>query len=253
MNEHPIIFSTDMVKAILDGRKTMTRRVIKPQPNPCRHREVFSEGERGYNAPPDWQGKLIDWIDYKYEGREGWFCHICGNGLRHIDEYSAHGIICPYGQVGDRLWVKERHKLTALYSGMENVRVKCEYSNGEIRYFEWADIPKKQRQLLTRIKTWEVWRSARFMYKFSHRYDPEITELRVERLWEITEEDAQAEGVVWISEETAPNTNIFIPCGVKNFHLLWDRLNAKRGYGWDTNPWVWVISFKKVDNEKEST
>jgi len=232
MKETGMIFTTESVRAMLDGRKTQTRRVIKPQLT-C------------HCDKPDWRGEIIDWIGYKFEGRQGWFCYTCGNGLKHIDEYSAHGIICPYGQVGDRLWFKERHKLTRKSEG-----VICEYISGEEIYYSWADIPQKQRRMLNRIKTWGKWRPAHFMYKFLAVHWGEITGVRVERLQEITPSDAIKEGhptgdniprdgELWFRRKIADGK-------IRWFANLWDSLNAKRGYGWDTNPWVWVITFSTM-------
>jgi len=217
MKESPIIMSGDHPLKCLDGTKTMTRRVIVPQPNPCRHRDIFSEREYGYNAPPDWQGQIIDWIDYKYEGRESWFCYVCGNGLRHIDEYSAHGIICPYGQVGDRLWVRETWHVGLSSHGV------CPGYKADMKYRCGESMPQ-----LFPLK----WKPSIHMPRWASRILLEITEVRVERLQEITGEDAKAEGA-------EPYGYYFIG----GFKELWDSLNAKRGYGWETNPWVWVITF----------
>ena len=155
MKEHPIIFSTESVKAILEGRKIQTRRVIKPQP------------------------VLTDF---------GWVLTAKGD--------SPKPAYCPYGQVGDRLWIRRT----------------------------------KQGKFIWKKSEAEVWL--------------EITGVRVERLQEITIEDVKSEGI--LIKETTVGDWTFTSI-ITDFAILWDSLNFKRGYGWDTNPWVWVIEFKNVE------
>jgi len=222
MKESPIIFSTEMVRAILEGHKTMTRRVIKLQPS-------------FYGRDVHWKGKL--------------FAHEAGNWHKAISQF------CPYGQVGSRLWVREAHKLTKIQLDGDDW-IKCEYrseyeNDGAIRYFKWGDIPAKQQARLSRIRTWGKWRPARFMYRFLARTILEITEVRVEKLQEITEEDAKAEGICVIDNTT---DSTYSPPNYPDIHRdifidLWDSLNAKRSFSWKSNPWVWVIEFKKLKNE----
>jgi len=252
MKEHPIIISTSLIPATLEGRKTQTRRVIKPQP---------IEVDDKYHMW-DWQGKV-------------------GNSYFIRDWHNNQHILpkCPYGQVGDRLLIKETHKLTRKPEG-----VICQYKDGEERYFNWADIPQKQQARLGRIKTWGRWRSPRFMYNFLIRHKAEITNVRVERLQEITEDDAMKEGFKaqeqktwWQGYDTIdlgklgtelmhtqatgdkppdwmiePHRMLDRPdleslfSARSSFRAKWDSLNAKRGYGWDTNCWVWVISFRRL-------
>lgn len=244
IKETGIIMSGNHPKLILDGIKTQTRRVIKPQPKACRHKEVFGENDSQGDKPPDWRGQRIDWIGYKHEGRDGWFCYVCGNGLKHIDEFSAHGIICPYGQVGDRLGVKETHWRYGRWerngftkTGKQAWKFKA--TTDECLFFD--DEPRKlypnfSRQHLANLK-YSDWfkRPSIFLPKKYIRIWLEITEVRVERVQEITKMDAKAEG------------SHFAPNYLDAFRELWDSLNAKRGYGWEVNPRVWVISFKLVN------
>lgn len=217
MKEHPILFSTDMVKAILDGRKTQTRRVIKPQP--------YFEDTIG----------CFNWVRGEYWHKN----HAMAQFADSIEATKYMYKMCPYGQVGVRLWVREAHKLTKETINGE-LWVKAEYrfeydGDKTVRRFKWDDIPKTQRQRLSKIKTWGKWRPARFMYEFLARVWLEITGVRVERLQEISEEDAKAEGFP---------INIDYPeLNVGDFSRLWDSINAKRGYSWESNPWVWVIEF----------
>ncbi len=183
MSEHPILFSAAMVKAILEGRKTQTRRVIKPQPiHNIKHREYIA---------------VID-----------------GSKKQ-----------CPYGQPGDRLWVRETWQLSE-EAGMyypETGRLPdtlCEYA---------ADYSEVER------KDGGPWKPSIFMPRWASRITLEVVKVRVERLQDMSYEDAVAEGIDHI-----------YPQGRLQFRMLWDSINAKRGYGWDVNPWVWVVEFKSA-------
>jgi hypothetical protein len=195
MKERPIIFSTDMVKAILAGTKTMTRRVIK----------------KPMALPPD--DKLIPEL------------------RKTAQEIMATW--CPYGQVGDRLWVRETWATYGSYdrykpSQLQNIFLEFKQSEPNIFYKSSEEYPHRFR-----------WRSSRFMPRWASRILLEITDIRVERLQEITEADAIAEGIVGVP--TAFGL-LYKPA----FSRLWDSLNAKRGYGWEVNPWVWAVSFKRL-------
>jgi len=199
MKERPIIFSADMVRAILEGRKTQTRRVVK-----------------GLGS------KLGD--EYMTE---------LSNGER-VETVT----LCPYGQPGDRLWVKETWMPDAPRDGTwdDTVFYGCKGSP-----LSW--IPDRFREpahCLFRASWAESpltgWRSSRFMPRWASRITLEIVNVRVERVQDISEDDAQAEGVDW-----SRWTSAIVP-----FVNLWNTINAKRGYDWDSNPWVWVIEFKQV-------
>lgn len=190
MREIPILFSTPMVQAILDGRKSMTRRVIKPQPFP-------KWIECGRENIGDWQ-----WCFYDANG---------GYGL-----LKQH---CPYGQPGDRLWVRETW---AELSQFHNLNSEIE------RYIYKAD------EDATPLK----WKPSIFMPKEAARIWLEVVNVRVERLQEITYEDCLREGM-W-NYGTDVDT-------LAAFQELWQNLNAKRGYDWNINPWVWAISFRRVE------
>lgn len=193
-NEHPILFSGEMVRAILDGRKTQTRRIIKPQPE-----------------------KILP--------QEGWY------------------ELCPYGKVSDRLWVRENIR-TLCYEG----RTDFEYGSFLIEYIADGKIircPDKNEGWWRH--NWHIRPattiSSRFMPKWATRIWLEITGIRVERVQEISGENAQKEG--WPrDQELYPMMNT----GHKAkrwFRFLWDSLNTERGFGWNVNPYVWVISFRK--------
>ncbi len=201
MKERPILFSTPMVKTILDGRKTQTRRVIIPQP------KFVKSGVSAYAY--EWKGQYVS----------------LKKGLIEL---------CPYGQVGDRLWVRETW---AIIKENDNVPI-YEMSQNSGLFFK-ADNPTS-----TKVGKW---RPSIHMPRWASRITLEITEVRVERLQEITEEDCYKEGI------ELPHKRYD---GVDRatrllFQYLWDTLNAKRGYGWDTNPWVWVLSFNLSGEQGE--
>jgi len=151
-------------------------------------------------------------------------------------------IHCPYGQVGDRLWVRET---------WATERRLDKYSPSEIGeagdvalWFRATEIPSVS---LERGK----WCPSIHMPRWASRITLEITEIRVERLQEIGGGDVDREGVIYDDlwgKFSIPDWDAFAEVqekvAVRAFAKLWDSLNAKRGYGWETNPWVWVISFE---------
>lgn len=192
MKERPILFSSKMVRAILEGRKTQTRRVIKPQPEQ-------------YEAKP-W-GHFLGW-----KGTRGW----------KIEDLARH---CPYGKSGDRLWVRESHKIIKedIYCGDVNLRPKGVYYRATDKYLEDP-----------------VWTPSIHMPRWASRITLEIKNIRVERVQDISENESWKEGApVKHIPFKFPRADIW-------FLELWDSINKKRGYGWDVNPWVWVIEFEVV-------
>mgnify|MGYP001451522500 CR=1 FL=1 len=193
MKETPILFSSEMVRAILDGRKTQTRRIINPQP------KTIIKDPR--NRLPE-----AFWVD-----GEKW-------------------IKCRYGQPGDRLWVRERFFCN-----------DYRYPKGPINelkdalYYYADGIPcfEGEESLIR-------WKPSIYMPRWASRITLEIDEIRVERVQDITEDDAMAEGCEKLLMETRSALN--------NFMNLWNFINSKRGYGWDTNPWVWVVKFHRLED-----
>ena len=217
MKEHPIIFSTPMVKAILDDRKTQTRRVIKPQPDlgldPF---DSYSRINIGRYHPT-----MVDKDGQEYPGDE-----IFG---AYTDD-GEWGWKCPYGQVGDRLWVRE----TFLYRTPNSIIYKADGSEKFItgEYIEKFANINDERLLCS---------PSIFMPRWASRITLEITEIRAERLQDISDGDAIAEGCT----DKNPIGNLVLePRYI--FKQLWDSINGKK-YPWDSNCWVWVISFKKEE------
>lgn len=205
--ERPIIFSGPMVRAILAGRKTQTRRVIKPQPKGWRA-DAYPDR---YNNGPQWAFWLPD--------------------NRMTEEQTWK---CPYGEPGDRLWVRE-------------TCVICDGDHMQRKTLDELLIkgppPKSVYYVATdRIYLGEKKTPSIFMPRCASRIALGVTNVRVERLQEINEEDAKAEGVEAISVADVPRQASW--SNRQDFSRLWDSINKKRGFGWDKNPWVWVVGFK---------
>lgn len=203
MKERPILFSGEMVRAILDGRKTMTRRVIDF--NKIARKTGCTKGTLAYsNTFKSWA--VVD-----------------GNGSADMCLVN-----CPYGQPGDRLWVRETfcdrknngEQIKPLYRADGQ-----EYQDRDGRYFK----PK--------------WKPSIFMPRRYSRITLEITNVRVERLQDVSEEDAKREGA---NGEKYRGQGFDYCIFREAFRTLWDSINAKRGYSWESNPWVWVVEFKQV-------
>lgn len=209
MKERPILFSGPMVRAILEGWKTQTRRVIKPQPD----KRYYI---RQRDADPD--------NDIVPAG-EIWLCEWDGDehGGMELHQRTLH---CPYGQPGERLWVRE----TWLHDGPRLVRYRADGPNASPQ--QW-DCPEA------------VWHPSIHMPRAYSRITLEITDVRVERVQEISEADAWEEGAHAIAR-TLPYSGDDL--GRVAFSGLWEEVNGKRpGCSWDDNPWVWALTFKPVD------
>jgi len=204
--ERPILFSGEMVRAILDGRKTMTRRVVKPQPYPAGLSGVYADL---YHRGPEWAFWLPD---------------------RRMTEPRTWP--CPFGQPGDKLWVRETWAMRKdTEPGSEHAK---HYLHFKADGGGWSPSDEMNWH------NWEQWRSPIFMPRWASRITLEITAVRVERVQDISEGDAKAEGLQdWYGAEPAVTNR-------GRFHAFWDSLNAKRGYEWDANPWAWVITFRRL-------
>jgi hypothetical protein len=183
MKERPILFSGPMVRAILAGTKTQTRRVMKPVP--CLTRGMQT----------------------------------------HEFSVGGHDYRCPYGVPGSRLWVRETFAMNEVKGGPP-VIYRADYGQAQSVFI---DRPHSAE--------WDVvvtrWKPSIFMPRSASRILLEITEVRVERLQAISDDDAWAEGC-------EPNDNN----PVDWYHALWEQINGAGS--WDANPWVWVVSFKRL-------
>lgn len=217
VKERPILFSGPMVRAILDGRKTQTRRVMKRQPAT----DDFADYRTDLGYPAS-EGKL--WAGFWGDPKTKQVNKESGGEMGSPLYYD-----CPYGTKGDRLWVRETWRVRG---GRE-----YEYQRHQpsVVYRVTADVADQ---------VCGEWRPSIFMPRWASRLTLEITGIRVQRVKDIRHEDAVAEGCYRIEPCAAyPNGNAW---GRAGFAALWDSINKPRGFGWDVNPWVWVVEFRKV-------
>ena len=230
MKERPILFTGEMVRAILEGRKAQTRRIVKPQPI------------------------SVGW----FEHQKGWCAKVREDG--GTLENPGHIMInCPYGKFRDRLWVRESCNISVdkdavMYLDAGGKLAPTAKPGSEHWCREWKTCPSIH------------------MPRWASRISLEITNVRVERVQDISEEDAKTEGVPvgqramldsldYLCKECGKHPNqhvgqaqacsgtsgLYQPWSFKGgFKILWDSINDKRGFGWNKNPWVWVIEFKKI-------
>ncbi|KVW08510.1 hypothetical protein LGM63_05490 [Burkholderia cepacia] len=147
--------------------------------------------------------------------------------------------------VGDRLWIRETCRADELDNGLDGVRYPAD---GAFRAIEdssdaagrWVELYAYRGQTGATVP-------AIHMPRWASRITLEITSVRAERLQSISESDARDEGVTIEGHHMRGYcAGAFGPPSIRAFHNLWDSLNASRGYGWDINPWVWVVAFRKV-------
>lgn len=223
MKERPILFSGEMVRAILEGRKTMTRRVVKPS--------------KYFHTQCDW---------YMPHSGGGWWGHD-GPHPDCIQECGGKGFYCPYGVPGDRLWVRETWNAVDCDDSGLHWNSRGVGGHGERECMYWEPIYKATCKNPSLVK----WMPSIYMPRWASRITLEVKDVRVERVQDITESDAEAEGMrslpIMIGERRTTFEKEFGVTMRDSFRDLWDSINAKRGYGWDTNPWVWVVKFEVVN------
>jgi hypothetical protein len=233
--EHPILFSGEMVRAILEGRKTQTRRVVKRRiPGP----ETISD------AHAICKDGVGDWIAW-FGGNGYWGGHL----LVTADAYAEFtlktypnggGFPCPYGKPGDRLWVRETFYQAATgHHGFDGEWVSQWVEDKSLLVYAADHDEVDTRWRSAPVKHCLVKRPSIHMPREFARITLEIVDVRVERLQEISHRDALSEGVKY---------DVSVPGGapLARFETLWDSINARRGYGFSVNPWVWVVEFKRL-------
>jgi hypothetical protein len=206
----PILFSGEMVRAILAGSKTQTRRIMKPQPDsePTAVESVaLTKTNRNGIASP---GKEV----FGAYG-DDWFCK------------------CPYGAPVDRLWVRETWAVVPRVTDDGTKHKAKGDGTGATWRADWNGNPSGFK-----------WKPSIHMPRWASRITLEITDIGVERLNQISEADAEAEGY--------PGTEVegkHVPWSRTGwFESLWESIN---GLGsWEKNPWVWVVTFEVVEGEK---
>ncbi len=214
MKERPIIFDLDSIRAILDGRKTKTRRIV---------REPISNHSKILDQPMEHDPMVFH--------KGSWF---------KPNEW------CPYGIVSDHLWVKETWSMPEFSSS--DMRAGIFYrADGEMSPELIAYNKKVPSENVDQAFRWfdkgRKWHSSYFIPRWASRILLEITDVQMERLQGISVNDVNAEGTPYTLDPAMR------PYGTRyeQFSRYWDSINAKRGYPWLSNPWVWVIKFKKVE------
>lgn len=244
MKPRPIIFSTPMVPLIIADQKTQTRRIFK-----------MPKGLQ-------WYTKSMSGND-RFDGEHtGDVCDIDGGGWWSLDE-----LACPYGQVGDQLWGRESWRISAW---TENGELMVEYRDGT--FSKWLKDPTDvdgekfnniniimqcsdeldrkgidtdkdgnySREALQSLR----WRSAMLMPRWASRILIEITDIRIERVQNISEEDAIAEGCP--IQSPMPFIQGYGSASASGWYSeLFNQINGDGA--WESNPWVWVLSFKRVE------
>jgi hypothetical protein len=238
MTERPILFSSAMIRAILSGAKSQTRRVVA-----TRHPLQFIGG-RGEGADPDKWGWFFDGPDH-----HGYM--VLGRGHNERHDHGITSIPCPYGEPGDLLWCKETWGIGTRPCPQRGWRDGVEYR---------ADCADDEPPLLHEFPEQDLesirrgWRPSIFMPRWASRITLGITEVRVQRLQEISEDDARAEGMspslthpgLWhnpLPEDE--RSEDYCAAARDAFGLLWQHINGQRA-PWSSNPWVWALTFRRM-------
>jgi hypothetical protein len=214
--ERPILFSGAMVRALLDGTKTQTRRIVK--------------------MPPSWDCIVFaDWGN-------GYWPYRSDDGESPFYDNNEIPLNCPYGQPGDRLWVRETHRpIFGQTCGLIGVDYQADPRE------KWERLGDAPDCLIT-----SKWTPSIHMRREYSRILLEITGVRVERLNEISTADAKAEGIKpdkvrqieLFGANAQERAAIYRDAAVRPYEKLWESINGAGS--WDANPWVWAVEFKRV-------
>jgi len=238
MRERPIIFNAEMVRAVLDGRKTQTRRIMKVQPesNQFGLRRIIASAERSDTG--------------KYHWTES---NATGNHIRSAP------FSCPFGAVGDRLWVKETWSVVSHAFDDDGLMIDYVpdrpakavhekpfgrgYYSGHAIYaadggFTWGDDDGC-------VDGRSCWKPSIHMPRWASRITLEMNGVRVERLNSMTEKDALAEGCLG-GHDSIPGYQ-YSATPHEHFHHVWQSIYGADS--WQANPWVWVVEFKRMEVE----
>lgn len=210
MRERPIIFNADMVRAVLDGRKTQTRRIMKNQPVSSKTREDdfwFSCNKTR---------SMVHVSDF-----------IPGNCANLPDAHEYFSMCCPFGAVGDRLWVREAFRVHSRATDVATLVYKASEQQSWTQQTHRVPIEKCNKPAAI-----DKWTPSIHMPRWASRITLEVTGVRVERLQDISAEDAAAEGITGRAK-------------MHDFGVLWSSIYGDDS--WQANPWVWVIEFNRVE------
>lgn len=242
IKERPVLFAGDMVRAIESGTKTQTRRIMKPLADTqgrtflYRNGKVWASLTEDELAPLDGdEPQSVFGAEALFDGEHCYSPVVVGKGPKG----EGNPLRCPYGQPGDRLWVREAWQV---------------FSKEPHR--DWPGVPVDRPQIVSEwnplhcvcwradgpLNQGELWRPSIHMPRWASRLLLEITDIRIEQLKEISEADAQAEGA------NPYLLNPLVPADTytEAFQDLWESINGPES--WDANPWVWAVSFKRIEH-----
>lgn len=227
MRERPIIFNADMVRAVLDGRKTQTRRITRVQPDSAEFESRF----------------IIDSTKRSEIGKWCW----AEPGV-FVNPRRSALFPCPFGEIGDCLWVRETFRVHSRATDVATLLYKASEQQSWTQQTHRVPIEKCHKPAVV-----DKWTPSIHMPRWASRIALEITGVRVERLNSINEHDAAAEGVPPAGDllPDYPGTYLtpkgdFATAEVA-FQRLWQSIYGEDS--WQANPWVWVIEFKRVEVE----
>lgn len=226
MKERQILFSAPMVRAILAGTKTQTRRVVKPQPpitttgvSTWHHPDDDTKGAHFWSWGPDPKKPVLDYI------QPDW------------------ALPCPYGQTGDRLWVRE--SFCPIYPQDPH------YNGGWPIEYDYQATYKHGDRLGDLIGVKKKWTPSIHMPRRASRITLEVTGVRMERLQDISIEDCKSEGA-WGPDESIVGKvakhfgiDILAANPYLAYRMIWESINGPGS--WEANPWVWVVEFKRLE------
>lgn len=218
MRERPIIFNGEMVRAVLDGRKAQTRRII------------------------NWRG-LDEGLNLQFSGLRaseepnGW---VIESNSRTSSEWRCQPTPCPFGAVGDRLWVRETFRVHSRATDVATLVYKASEQQSWTQQTHRVPIEKCNKPAVV-----DTWTPSIHMPRWASRITLEITGVRVERLNSMTEKDALAEGCLG-GHDSIPGYQ-YSATPHEHFHHVWQSIYGADS--WQANPWVWVIEFKRVEVE----
>lgn len=204
MTERGMIFNAEMIRALLDGRKTQTRRMLNP--------------------------RQLEMISYAAQAGE---CYPLESGQQHANSQAYYREWCPFGAVGDRIWVREAFRVMGCATDVARLMYKASERNSfteSTRTVPVASCTKQPSQ---------KWTSSIHMPRWASRITLEITNVRVERLNSISGEDARSEGFAYEGSHVLGD--------IDEFYRAWTSIYGEES--WQANPWVWVIEFRRVEGK----
>lgn len=217
MRERPIIFNAEMVRAVLDGRKTQTRRIVK-----------------GVPSAHDFQGWVLSSTCPKDESKACWAIGkspILNKPIR---------VRCPFGAVGDRLWVRETFRVHSRATDVATLVYKASEQQSWTQQTHRVPIEKCHKPAVV-----DKWTPSIHMPRWASRIKLEITGVRVERLNSMTERDAIAEGCIG-GHNSIPGYH-YSATPHEHFHHVWQSIYGADS--WVANPWVWVVEFRRTEGD----